>query len=99
MDPWENTIDEALKTPEDDRILHKHVDNHSTSKYRPRKGDKNVDIYDENQMYLTPQSNKADYNAGEKENKFRFRLYSQARTQKINRVEEVEEQGNFKKPL
>ena len=87
MDPWENTLDEALKTPEDDRTLLKHVDNYSSSKYRPRKGDKSADRYDENQMYLTPQSNKADYNAGEKENKYRVRLYSQARTHKINRVE------------
>lgn len=69
--------------------MHKHADNHSTSKYRTKKGEQSVDRYDENLMYLTPQSNKVDYNAGEKENKYRFRLYSQARTQKIHRVEEV----------
>lgn len=48
-----------------------------------------MDKYDENHMYLTPQTAKVDYNTGEKENKYRFRLYSQARTQKINKVEEV----------
>jgi hypothetical protein len=38
-------------------------------------------------------------NAGEKENKYRCRVYSQARAQKSARADENEEVNIFKKPI
>jgi hypothetical protein len=88
MDPWENTIDESIRSPKEERVLNKHVDNYSTSKYYTRKGDISIDRYDENPMYCTPQSVKNDGEGVEKENKYRFRLYSQARSQKNHKAED-----------
>jgi hypothetical protein len=75
------------------------VENTSCKKFRLKKGEFSIDRSEENSMYCTPQSVKNDPTGGEKENKYRFRLYSQARAQKHIKIDENEEVSIFKKPI
>ena len=99
MDPWDNTIDQAFKSPEEQRVLNKHVENYSCKKFASKKGEFSIDRSEENPKYCTPQTIKNDCNGGEKENKYRFRMFLQARTQKQMKFDQNEEICTFKKPI
>jgi hypothetical protein len=75
------------------------VENISASKLRPKKTDFSIDKTQENALYTTPQSVKQEVNTVEKENKYRFWVYSQARAHKTAKGDENEEMSIFKKPI
>ena len=99
MDPWENTIDQSYRSPEEQRVLYKHQENLSCKKFALKKGDFSIDRTEVNPKYCTPQTIKNDCNGGEKQNKYRFRLFSQARNQKQMKLDQNEEISIFKKPI
>lgn len=55
--------------------------------------------YEENNLYCTPQTIKHNASSIEKENKYRFRVFSQNRSKKNESMEEIEDCQNFKKPI
>jgi hypothetical protein len=55
--------------------------------------------YQENNLFCTPQTIKHNGSSIEKENKYRFRVFSQNRPKKNERMEDIEECQSFKKPI